>query len=417
MRLDRDRFFWIAAAAGLLLRIALFLVASEEPGRRLYAPDSLDYQRLAVNLIEGHGFSRDSSAPYRPDILRTPAYPAFLAVLYRFGGPHPALGVFVGVLLSGASIFLAKRAVQTWAPRARIGPVAGAFVALDLGAAAYANYLLTEALFTFLLLLAFDLLGRTVRSASFGSAFASGAVLGVAILCRPIAVALPLIVLATRNRRIILSLVLGSFVVVAPWVARNAISAGFFGVSSVGSVNLLYHRASAVEDASLGRPHETAATPADASDRDAVAGMRRQGLDVLRRHTGWLIRLTLYAWLRTFGPDEDPIFGLFGVRTDPSPWWLTRSAASHQPLAPSLAENLVEGGFLLLLGICVARGLGAWKDPRLRPLVVASLGVVAYFLLVSGPEYYGRFRVPILPFLAFIGDAGTIRGSVEVEAR
>src|SRR5215467_5749266 len=103
MRLDRDRIFWFAAAAGLFLRIALFLVAAQEPARRLYAPDSLDYQRLAVNLIEGHGFSRDSSAPYRPDILRTPAYPGLLAALYLCGGPSPALGVFAGVLLSVAS--------------------------------------------------------------------------------------------------------------------------------------------------------------------------------------------------------------------------------------------------------------------------------------------------------------------------
>ncbi|HEX7251292.1 MAG TPA: hypothetical protein VF376_00330 [Thermoanaerobaculia bacterium] len=415
MRLDRGRIFWLAAAMGLLIRIALFLVASEDPERRMYAPDSFDYQRLAVNLIESHAFSRDSSAPYRPDILRTPAYPALLAVLYSFAGLRPALGVFAGVLLSVASIFLARRAAQTWAPGARVGEVAGAFVALDLGAAAYANYLLTEAFFTFLLLLAFDLLGRAMRPASAGRAIAAGAVLGVAILCRPIAVALPLAVLATRNGRVIRFLLLGSFVVVAPWVARNAISAGFFGVSSVGSVNLLYHRASAVEDASLGRPHETAATPSDASDRDAVARMRRQGLEVLRQHAGWLIRLTLYAWLRTFGPDEDPIFGLFGIRTDPSPWWLTRSAASHQPMAPSLTENLVEGGFLLLLAVCVARGLGAWKDPRLRPLVGASLGVIVYFLLASGPEYYGRFRVPILPFLALIGDAGTVRSRVELK--
>src|SRR5262249_59593614 len=127
------------------------------------------------------------------------------------------------------------------------GAVAGAFVALDLGAAAYANYLLTEAFFTFLLLSAFDLLGRALRSSSSGRAFASGAVLGAAILCRPIAVALPLVVLATRNAQVIRFVLLGSLVVVAPWVARNAISAGFFGVSSVGSVNLLYHRATAVE--------------------------------------------------------------------------------------------------------------------------------------------------------------------------
>ena len=415
MKLDRERCFWAAAAVGILLRVSLFLVAAPEPARRLYAPDSFDYQRLAVNLLQGHGFSRDVGPAYRPDILRTPVYPAMLAALYLVGGPRPAVGVFAGVLLSCAAIFLARRAARTWAPGAGVGNVAGAFVALDLGAAAYANYLLTEALFTVLLLVAFDLLGRAVRTTSALPALGSGLVLGLAILCRPIAVGLPFLALLTRNWKMSRLVLLGSLAVVAPWIARNAVVAGFWGVSSVGSVNLLYHRASAVEDARLGRPHETAPTPADAGDTEAVSRMRREGLDVLRRHAGWFVRLTLYAWLRTFGPDEDPVLGLFGIPTDPSPWWLTRAAASHQPRAPSLAENLMEGAFLILLAAGVLRGIRALRDPPLRSWVVAALCVFGYFLLASGPEYYGRFRVPILPFLAMIADAGGVRQALAVK--
>jgi hypothetical protein len=370
---------------------------------------------LRIRLLDGHGFSRDAHPPFRPDILRTPAYPAMLAGLYLFAGPSPAVGVFVGVLLSAAGIFLVRRAAQAWAPGGRAGDLAGAFVAVDLGAAAYANFLLTEALFVVLLLGAFDLLGQALRTSRGRLAFASGLSLGGAILCRPIAVGLPLVSLLTRNWKVSRLVLLGSALVIAPWVARNTVSADFFGVSSVGSVNLLYHRASAVEDARLGRPHETAATPDGASDKIAVARMRREGIEVLRQNAGLFARLTLYAWLRTFGPDEDPVFALLGISTDPSPWWLTRPAASHQPRAPSLAENLIEGAFVVALLACVGGGLRAFRDPRRRALLLAALSVVAYFLLVSGPEYYGRFRVPILPFLALAADAGRARDSLPAE--
>jgi 4-amino-4-deoxy-L-arabinose transferase-like glycosyltransferase len=400
--------FWIAAAVGLVLRLGLFAAASREPQRRLYAPDSADYQTLAENLLAGHGFSRDTQPPFRPDILRTPAYPAMLAGLYVFTGPRPAAGVFAGVLLSCAAILLVRQAARAWAPGTS-GNLAGAFVALDLGAAAYANFLLTEALFVVCLLTAFLWLGRSLRADRGGPAFAAGLSLGVAILCRPIAVGLPLLALLTRKWKLAASVLLGCVLVVGPWVLRNVVSAGFLGVSSVASVNLLYHRASAVSDARAGRPHETAATPADANDSAAVARMRREGVDVLRRNAWLLARLTLYGWLRTFGPDEDPLFALRGIRSDPSPWWLTRAEASHQPRAASLAENVIEGLFLITLYACAFSALRARAEPIRRTLWLAAASVVAYFLLVSGPEYYGRFRVPILPFVALAAEAGGTR--------
>jgi hypothetical protein len=68
--------------------------------------------------------------------------------------------------------------------------------------------------------------------------------------------------------------------------------------------------------------------------------------------------------------------------------------------------------FLAGLLACVIRGLRAFRDPARRPLLLAAVGVCVYFLLVSGPEYYGRFRVPVLPFLALIADAGFARAPV-----
>jgi hypothetical protein len=270
---------------------------------------------------------------------------------------------------------------------------------------------LTESLFVLLLLAAFELFGRALATGRGRPALLSGLLLGGAILCRPIALGLPLLSLLSKSWKASRLVLLGSAIVMMPWIARNTVSAGFFGVSSVGSVNLLYHRASAVEDARLGRPHETPPTPDDASDKEAVARMRREGFRVLRQNAGLFFRLTLYAWLRTLGPDEDPIFMLLGIPIDPSPWWLSRGAPSHQSWAMSCAENLIEGAFLLLLFAGVILGLRAFRDRSRRALLLGAGAVLLYFVLASGPEYYGRFRVPILPFLALIADCGAARAA------
>ncbi len=43
------------------------------------------YVPLASNLWQGHGYSRQSSAPFRPDSFDQPGYPAFLATALDFG--------------------------------------------------------------------------------------------------------------------------------------------------------------------------------------------------------------------------------------------------------------------------------------------------------------------------------------------
>ena len=398
-------FLAAALAAGGAVRFALFLAAT--PERRLYAPDSADYLVLAKNLAAGGPFSRDPRPPFRPEILRTPVYPSFLAGLDRLGLALPAAGVLAGVLLSCLAIVLVFAGAGKWGLSRRGSAAAAFFVALDLGAAAYANFLLSESLFVVLLLLAFGRLGRGVSDRPAG-AVPAGLLLGLAILCRPIALGLPFALSLGRRLRFSAVLILSSGAVVVPWMIRNAATAGSFTVSSVASVNLYYHRAEKVLDAGRGREEEPPANPPGENDPAALSRMRREGLSVLRRHPATLVRLTLKAWARTFGPDERPLFLLLGVAVGPEPFWLSRGT-SREPANAAVAENLLEGIFLVLLAAAVLRGIAAARDPSLRPLVVSALAVVAYFLLVSGPEYYGRFRVPIVPFLALVAGAGCER--------
>ena len=395
--------FAAAVVAGIALRAGLFVAAS--PERRMYVPDSEDYLTLAKNLAAGRPYSRDVRPPYRPEILRTPLYPSFLAGLDRLRLALPASGTVAGVVFSCLAIVLVRSAAGKWGLSPRNGGIAALFVAMDLGAAAYANFLLSEALFVMLLLLAFSLVGPGSPEMNDGSAARAGVLLGLATLCRPIALGLPLALSIGRRFRFSAVLFASSAAVVVPWMIRNAATAGSFTVSSVASVNLYYHRAEKVLDARRGREEEPPSNPPGANDPSAVARMRSEGLAVLWRHPATLARLTLKAWARTFGPDERPLFLLLGIPAAPAPYWLSKDSAS-EPVGAARFENLLEGLYLACLAGAFLRGIFAARDARVRPLVVSALAVVGYFLLVSGPEYYGRFRVPIVPFLALIAGAG-----------
>lgn len=55
--------------------------------------DGGDYHNIAVNIVQGHGYSKDTSEPYRSFFFREPAYPLFLAGVYAlvdFTGFTPA---------------------------------------------------------------------------------------------------------------------------------------------------------------------------------------------------------------------------------------------------------------------------------------------------------------------------------------
>src|SRR5260221_826817 len=84
-----DRIVWLLAGA-LALRLALFGCATSHPERLLTEEDSVEYERIARNLADGHGFSQAAHAPYHADLRRTPVYPAMLAVGFLPPGPGGA---------------------------------------------------------------------------------------------------------------------------------------------------------------------------------------------------------------------------------------------------------------------------------------------------------------------------------------
>lgn len=194
----------------LLLRLAfLFLAGVDAP----LTGDELAYQQIAENLAAGRGFVQTNNPFFPGQTLyawQAPLYPLSLGVIYLLLGPNIFLAKLFGVILSTATVYLVYDLAQhifrhPLLPWARddavaqgIARVSGLLIAIYPGFLTHAHLLLSETLFIFLLILAFNLVARAVeaankddsRSAWLGSAalFAAAAMAwGLATLTRGIA--------------------------------------------------------------------------------------------------------------------------------------------------------------------------------------------------------------------------------------
>ena len=147
-------------------------------------PDSLEYLKLATEIFEQHSFTSFS---------RTPTYPLFLGTIEYFTDWDASGLVVIQILLSLANIYLIWQISKSlFSPRAQI--ILLALYSLDFASAMGANYLLTETLFTTLLLLAcLSFIRCTNANQPILSALSCGGALSLLILCRPIAVLLPIV--------------------------------------------------------------------------------------------------------------------------------------------------------------------------------------------------------------------------------
>jgi hypothetical protein len=434
---------WIVVG---VLTVALHLIVLARtwphPERFVSSTDSLEYLSLADNLVEGHGFSQATAPPYVPDFRRTPVFPIVLASLFAVSGRHLGVAAAVnagfGLLATTMISVLVARKIGT-----RAGLVTAAFLAVDLTSLAYRELILTESLFTLLLVAAVWALAAPARPGPRHAA-AAGLALGLAGLCRPIGLflspaLLPVFAVRAQHQSLrehplrrsadlqvcptrqasrpalqrifsrahqgwtqalgqyaIVNLVCGA--VLGLWLARNLAAFGVFALTSLGGVNLYFHRAAYVEaglDGSdvdevrerLERDFEKRS--AGWSEREKLVWLNEHGRAGIGAHPGTYVRETLRGLARMFAPERDETYRLLAL--DPS----------------SRAGRLLWGFswlHLAVLYVCTTIGVvRALRFPPAHGLLIVLVMVLAYFVVLSGPEMYARFRMPLMPILSALG--------------
>jgi 4-amino-4-deoxy-L-arabinose transferase-like glycosyltransferase len=211
--------------------------------------DGPSYERYAQNLVDHLKFSDATGPPLYPSVLRTPGYPAFLALLRLLAGDSVLVVRIAQFALLAATAILVQRVGRTLLG-ARVGLVAGVLCATSLPLIWLANYHLTESASAFLLVAVVWILIRAGTGGLWDHA-AVGALMAILALVRPefAAAVAPIaagVLLWHRaggrtDRLLRPAVLLAAFVaVMAPWTVRNAIVAHRFVPLGTGSGPSLY---------------------------------------------------------------------------------------------------------------------------------------------------------------------------------
>lgn len=248
------------------LAVRLLYLATVPPG--VFGGDAQSYDELGWRLAQGQGYV---DAQGHPTALRSPGYPVFLAAIYRLAGHDLDAVRYVQALLGagiGPLVWLILRRWATPKEALAAGLVCCAYPPLVVST----SEIMTELLFTVLLLLALSLLLRRERVAL----AAGGALIGCALLTRPVLLFfLPFLAIWTARRdrgaawQALAWLAAGLLLIMLPWTIRNHERLhGFVPLSTIGGLAL--YNSYVVAEKGLGYNSLTTLTPADADPSDEV---------------------------------------------------------------------------------------------------------------------------------------------------
>jgi 4-amino-4-deoxy-L-arabinose transferase-like glycosyltransferase len=244
----------LAVALIALLHAAFFIVYQrpdwelDAKGEHIAWSDQGGYQQLGAGMAKSGGeFTRYPDSPtFIPEVIRTPGYPAFVAVIYRLFGvrtmPVAVAQAFVFVLICFLIYALAARMAGH-----RAATVAAFMTALFPPLPYYGALVLTEVWTTFVLIAAMLVCLRAIQSGRTRDFLIAGLLFSCTTIVRPafillpfgLAAAMPILVPSERNRRRIgqwaaLAVVAGLTMV--PWFTYNYVYLGRFTLSPAGGV-------------------------------------------------------------------------------------------------------------------------------------------------------------------------------------
>ena len=238
--------FWILILA-LILRLAL-VISVQGHLERANEPDTPTYIDPALRLLRGEGFIADSH--------RTPVYPLFIAFIYRLFGEGSLPIILAQILLSVLTVFMTYLIGKVLLSEAA-GLLAAFLMAISIESITHAFFLLTETLFTSLFLgaiLAYVIFRQSRKRIWI---FLSGGLMGLSILCRPIATYFPYWFLILvffdlardMRERVTKAAIyaLSLLVVIIPWMIWNYASIGIATITTISNYNLLFYNAASLQ--------------------------------------------------------------------------------------------------------------------------------------------------------------------------
>jgi hypothetical protein len=423
-------------------------------------PDAVHYVLLGRNTLLHGQFSRSEGPPFVPDLLRTPLYPLMSGALDLAGN---SLAIYLGnVLLQIASCAVVYNVVER-----HFGAVsaffASLFVATDLMWAISNFEAMSEPLYVFLMLCSVERLSRgffstpPIRTRA-STICEAGILLGLAILCRPVALYAALVYAATailagpRSRRAATRLfetgilMIATLIMPAGWIARNYSLFSIPRLTHVDLGNLVYFVGSGAYQVERGLGLDDARQAiADEYDlppytvvqnyhlsnyplKSIVADLKAAWPRVVFKYPRSLCISSGLSIVKSFGSHNVAILAEMAGGS-----WIAPKAGDFIRFRATAFERLAKNGPVLtaafvwelahtLLSIALALfGIAlSLRSREHRAIGTLFLALLCYFGLtipLFGFQAYFRCRFPVLPFLYLFAGVGAAQLVVLLKSR
>lgn len=239
----------LIAVVLIALAHAAFFIRYQQPDWEVAWSDQGGYQQLGAGMANGGGaFTRYPNSPvFIPEVIRTPGYPAFVAVIYKIFGERT-----MPVAIAQAFVFAAICCI-VFAITRRVAGDGAAILAAFMTALFpplpyYGALVLTEVWTTFVMVLAVLACLRAIQQDRFADFILAGVLFSLTTIVRPafvllpfgLAIAMPILVPSERARGRRLAqwgaFAVAAAITLAPWFSYNYVYLGKFTLSPAGGV-------------------------------------------------------------------------------------------------------------------------------------------------------------------------------------
>ena len=392
----------------LLLRFVLFFVVLHKAPNIIVRGDSVGYEASARALFEdGKFLVSPGSENYQT--RRTPGYPFFISLVYRVFGISVIPVVLVQILISFMTVYVTFLIGKSLF-NSKVGEIAALLLSLDFASVSFSQYLLTETLFTFFIMLAALFGIFTFRTGKNGWIF--GLFLACAVITRPIAyyLVLPIVcALMWFKPKCLVVFLIPYIAIIGGWQLRNYYVSGDSSFSSIQEINFYKYRAASVIAMKDKISYDEAKKKMPECD---VKEMTRMGIRIIMENPTAFLKTEMKGFVQLMViPGVDSFLACFGVESH-------KDGCFGDLFRLSFSEFILKWMKYPLWLFCFAAGsffLGgmyffAVKGVSFSREHLFIIGIVLYLVVIScGVEANIRFRVPIMPFILIFSANGIFK--------
>jgi 4-amino-4-deoxy-L-arabinose transferase-like glycosyltransferase len=397
--------------------MAFFLFVYNHP-ERLFDPDSALYIKLAESLLGSYTF---------PSLFRTPVYPSFIALVYSVFGHLPQAVVAAQIFLDSLTAVFVVLIFLEISRQKSYAYMAGFFYAGSPFSVFYSHMILSETLFAFILIVSIYCFILFLNHKKRGYLIASSVFLGAGVLCRPIALYLPFLLVAfvfmsgsrLRDGFINCLIFLFSFyIVLIPWYIRNYQQYEYLGIATVKDINM-----SCFEAPTVLMMKDNPLLIIQPSINESFYKYQIFFWERIKKQYGWEIEYPCRV-----GEDTEKLAilkkeGELIIKENIPIVLLSHTAGIGRTLCPysphfekltgypvSIVKLLafLTDAFLIVLSLfgIVFALRGSLNIGTGRFITVAIFVLILYLAFIPGIVGYTRFKIPIMPYISIFAALG-----------